>query len=344
MSTVFKVPAARAQAPGAPTGAGETASGPAPRVEGGPRIGVIYNPRSHRNRKLQQEVEALPGVSVAAPERRGELRGVLEGFAADGVTCIVVSGGDGTVRDVLTAGLPVFGDAWPALAVIPAGKTNALNADLGAPKDWTLKGILGALEAGNRAVRRPLIVRDRDGGGELAGFIFGAGVFTTAVAAGQDAHRLGAFDSLAVGATAVWGMVQALLGSDRNRWRRGERMAIRTGADRAPLPRSDRGDPARRTFILAMTVEQLPANIRPFADLEGMKLIALDYPTRSLLARAPAIARGWWPAHAERRGLHRCATDRIEIDLGDRFILDGEAFPAGSYEIVPGPALSFVVP
>ena len=28
----------------------------------------------------------------------------------------------------------------------------------------------------------------------------------------------------------------------------------------------------------------------------------------------------------------------------DLFILDGEAFPAGRYEIAPGPALSFVVP
>ena len=55
-------------------------------------------------------------------------------------------------------------------------------------------------------------------------------------------------------------------------------------------------------------------------------------------------AAGWDGPWLERMGLHRCATTRILLDLGDRFILDGEAFPAGSYEITPGPALSFVVP
>lgn len=320
------------------------ASSADPVTAGTPRIGVIYNPRSHRNAQLQQEIASLPGVQFAAPERRADLRPVLEQFAATGIDCLVVSGGDGTVRDVLTAGLPLFGDRWPVLAVIPAGKTNALNIDLGAPKDWTIAGIVRALADGNRVVRRPLVVRDREGGGALAGFVFGAGIFTTAIAAGQDAHRLGAFDSLAVIATAAWGVLQALFGTDRNRWRRGERIAIRTGIERRELPRSSWGEPDRRTFVLAATLERFPLGVKPFGSLGGLKLAVLDHPRRRVMAMIPAIAAGWESDWLRRNGAHRCATDRIEVDLGDRFVLDGETFPAGHYVIEPGPALSFVVP
>jgi hypothetical protein len=308
------------------------------------QVGVVYNPRSHRNRKLAREVDAVPGVHVAAPTRRSELRPLLADFAAKGVTCLVISGGDGTVRDVLTAGLPVFGADWPEIAVIPAGKTNALNFDLGSPKDWSLSGVLDAVEHGNRVIRRPLVVRDVEGGGELAGFVLGAGIFTTAIAAGQDAHRLGAFDSLAVASTAVWGVVQMFLGSDRNRWRRGVAMDIRVGDDRAPLPRSVWGDPARRTLLLAASLERFPAGTKPFGSIEGMKVAVLDHPRRRVIAALPALAAGWEGDWLESNGIHRMPTDRIELTLGDRFILDGEAFPAGRYAIAPGPALSFVVP
>lgn len=338
MSTAIEELAATQQAPAEPQPI------PAPRDDGVPRVGVIYNPRSHRNKTLKQEIDALPGVRVAAPERRADLRPVLEDFAASGVNCLVISGGDGTVRDVLTAGLPLYGDAWPTLAVIPAGKTNALGFDLGAPKDWTLAEIVAALGEGRRAVRRPLVVRDLEGGGALAGFVFGAGVFTTAVAAGQDAHRLGAFNSLAVAATSVWGALQALLGTDRNRWRRGVAMDIRTGTDRVPLPRTRFGDPARRTFVLAASLERMPAGMKLYGSLTGMKMIVLDHPRRRALATLPAIVTGWESDWLVKNGVHRCSTDRIEIDLADRFILDGEAFPAGRYAIEPGPALSFVIP
>ena len=174
--------------------------------------------------------------------------------------------------------------------------------------------------------------------------MFGAGLFTVAVGAGQNAHRLGAFDSLAIIGTAVWGVLQALLGSNRNPWRRGAPMRVRTGAENYELPRSDRGDPARRAMLLASTLERFSAGVRPFGMRTGLKLAVMDNPRRRLMAMIPAIACGWDGPWLERMGLHRCEATRIVLDLGDRFILDGEAFPAGSYEITPGPRLSFVVP
>ena len=46
------------------------------------------------------------------------------------------------MRDVLTMGRAVFADRWPAIAVLPKGKTNALNVDIGAPADWSLEGAM----------------------------------------------------------------------------------------------------------------------------------------------------------------------------------------------------------
>ncbi len=308
------------------------------------RVGVVFNPRSHRNQRAQIEAGALPGVVVTSPAKRGELREVLQGFAATGIECIAISGGDGTVRDVLTAGLPVFGDRWPALAVIPSGKTNALAVDIGVPIGWTVNDVVTAFGEGGRVARRPMIVRGRAGEGELAGFMFGAGMFTVAIGAGQDAHRLGAFNSLAVGATAAWGVLQGLLGSNRNMWRRGAEMRVRTGADAVELPHAGPGDPARRAIMLAATLERFPFGMKPFGDREGLKLAVIDHPRRRLLAAVPAMAFGWERDWMEGAGVHRCATSRVLLDIGDRFILDGEAFAGGSYEIVPGPQLSFVVP
>lgn len=308
------------------------------------RVGMIFNPRSHRNQMARAAAEALPGVVVASPNRRGELREVLAGFASAGIECIAISGGDGTVRDVLTAGMPLFGEDWPALAVVPAGKTNALAVDIGVPTSWTAADVVESLVEGRTITRQPMVVRDRTGGGALAGFVFGAGMFTVAINAGQDAHRLGAFNSLAVGATAAWGVLQGLLGSNANVWRRGAAMRVRTGPDAAELPHAGPGDRARRAILLAATLERFPFGMKPFGDREGLKLAVIDHPRRRLLAAVPGMAFGWERDWMERAGVHRCATTRILLDIEDRFILDGEAFAGGSYEIVPGPPLRFVIP
>lgn len=328
--------AARLRASPAP-GRAEPRTGP-------PRVGVIFNPRSHRNHAQRAAAEATPGTLVAVPQRRGDLAGVLTGFAEAGIECLVINGGDGTVRDVLTAGLGVFGENWPAMAVVPSGKTNALGIDLGLKKDWALPGVIAALDHGHRIVRRPMRVRDLDSGGELAGFVLGAGMIAVGINAGQDAHRLGAFDGLAVGVTTAWGVLQGLFGSNRNVWRRGAAMTIAIGPEGTPLPHSGHGDPARRALLLAATIEHLPFGMRPFADLTGLKLAVMDHPRRRLLAALPAMIAGWQHPWLDRNGIHRLSTNRIVLDLKERFILDGEVFTGGRYEITPGPQLSFVVP
>ena len=309
------------------------------------RIGVIYNPRSHRNKGQDLALGERHHVMVATPETRAQIAAALDEFARSGIDYLIVNGGDGTVRDVLTLGHGVFGDDWPALAVLPKGKTNALNVDLGAPDDWSLRAAIDAFTQGRQVVRRPLQVRRRDAEGVvLHGFILGAGAFTLGIRAGQEAHSLGFFNSLAVGVTAAWGLGQTLFGFARNPWRRGVTTDIRLQPGDRALPHSGAGEADRRTLLLATTLCRLPMGIKPFGHVrEGLKLLAWDRPRRRMVPAVPAILAGWESDWLQRMGLHRADAEGFTMTLGDEFILDGEAFPAGAYDVRQGPELRFVI-
>ncbi|MEE4538112.1 MAG: diacylglycerol kinase family protein [Erythrobacter sp.] len=338
--------------PAAVTAATNAASAPRSRAPGErPRVGVIYNPRSHRNHGTDFDCGLSPQVHIAQPGEREQLPSVLADFAAAGIDLLVINGGDGTVRDVLTSGVPIFGDDWPAIAVLPKGKTNALTIDLGLPSDWTLEAAIAAFERGGRTCRRPIDITeiqdpaDRRAPHRVRGFILGAGAFTTATRAGQSAHRLGVFNALAVGMTAAWAVGQWLFASRANPYRRGAPMRITLGAHKAAMAHSGQGDPGWRQMLFASTLERLPAGLAPFGKLKtGLKLVALDQIDRRRALLIPRILRGKTPSRLRERGIHQIATPEFTLALGDAFILDGEAFPPGEYRVSQGPPLAFVTP
>lgn len=312
-----------------------------------PNVGVIYNPRSHGNQGADFDCGICPQVHIAQPGDRSQLPEALTEFAARGIDLLVINGGDGTVRDVLTCGAGIFGEDWPAIAVLPKGKTNALTVDLGVPADWSLQNALDAFERGGRMHRRPIDVSPIGDhkGNRVLGFILGAGAFTTATKAGQSAHRLGAFNSMAVAVTTLWGVVQCLFASRENPWRRGARMAIHLGNQLSPMAHSGQGDPQWRQLLFSSTLETLPAGIKPFGRLRsGLKLVVLDQITRRTTLLIPTILRGRSPAGLRERGIHQIATPQFTLEIEDQFIFDGEAFPAGKYRVAQGPELEFVTP
>ncbi len=311
-----------------------------------PRVGVIYNPRSHRNKGADFDCGICPHVFIAQPGDRSQLPGALAELAARGIDLLVINGGDGTVRDVLTCGNEIFGEDWPAIAVLPKGKTNALTFDLGVPSDWTLQDATDAFDNGGRIHRRPIEISTPGAdGANVLGFVLGAGAFTTATQAGQSAHRLGAFNSIAVGVTALWALAQSLFGSRSNKWRRGSRIDIKLGKAEAPMAHSGLGDPDFRQLLFASTLESLPAGINPFGKLsKGLKLVAVDQISRRTTALVPVVMKGYFQAKLRERGIHQLGASQFTLDIDDQFILDGEAFPAGQYRVEQGPELEFVIP
>ena len=310
-----------------------------------PRIGVIYNPKCHRNKGKEPVVPDHPALDLAQPQTRPAIADALREFAASNIDYLIISGGDGTVRDVLTQGRDIFAGNWPELAVLPRGKTNALNADLGAPPSWRLEQAVDAFVSGNRVVRRPIeIASSETEGAPMYGFILGAGIFTLGIQSGQDAHRMGFFDSLAVGLTSAWGIGQTIFGRAASKWRRGTQMDLVDLDSGKHLQHSGRGDRGRRSILLASTLKRLPLGIKLFGKHQDrIRILLLDAPLRRVMGFAPAMLAGWHPRWLYDSGLHHLSVDGFSMQIGAPFVLDGETFDPGRYTVRQGPELTFVV-
>ncbi|WP_149538676.1 diacylglycerol kinase family protein [Siccirubricoccus phaeus] len=298
---------------------------------GGRRIGLISNPLSRAFRegriRLGPQARTLPRAEPGTP---AELRAALADFAARGVDLLAVQGGDGTLREVLTALPAAFGSRpRPEIALLAAGKTNLAARAVGTAGigDAGLTRLLEAARHG--ALRRrvlPVLEVTRPGlagAAPLRGLLFGAGAFTEAKRlADARLHGRGVHDRLAVGL--------ALAG-----------VALRAGLDRAdPLRRgapmvvaADGGPPAegRRFLLLATPLDRLMLGLWPFWGEGPGPLHWLDVaaPPRRLGRALLAAWRGrpapWMPASGYRSGHAAQLAIRLEVP----FVLDGEVFEPG---------------
>ena len=120
-----------------------------------PKIGLISNPGSERNRRGCRRSSRSSPVTGHHPRRDEaceELDEVLADFARRGVGLLLINGGDGTVQTVLTrSSRTTRSKPSPDLAILPRGMANTTAADVG------LRG--KAADALSR-----VIVASRDGG------------------------------------------------------------------------------------------------------------------------------------------------------------------------------------
>ncbi|MES2754207.1 MAG: diacylglycerol kinase family protein [Pseudomonadota bacterium] len=313
---------------------------PAPTAESAtrPRAGVICNPRSHLNRRAEI-AGAVPAENaiLAAPRTHGELAATLSEFAARGIDLLVIDGGDGTVRDVLSAAAEAFGDDLPQVAVLPTGKTNALALDLGLPAGWSLHDALEAARTGGIRRRAPIVITRAGSALAQRGFLFGAGAFVRASALAQRTHSVGAFNGFAVALAIVWGILQSLFGRATGEWRRGDAMRI-------ALPGEDATE-CNRYFLMGSTLEHLPLGVRPLGPRRpGLKLLNVDSPARRLLFAVVPILFGRTGGWLARNGYRHADVTTMSLTLDADYILDGEVYPGGALSVAAGTPIAFVVP
>ena len=310
----------------------------APAIRPNPiRTGVIHNPRSRWNRRGGPR-PTRDGVLEAAPATREALDEALARFAAEGLDLLVIDGGDGTVREVLTRAPSHFRQGLPRLAVLPSGKTNALALDLGAPMGWTLEAAMEAAGRGRVTHRAPLEVTRLGAEAPLVrGFIFGAGVYVRATELAQRTHRLGAFNSLAVALTLAAAAVQTLAAGPGSHWRAGVPMRLQCGD--APA------EPKPVFLLLASSLERLPLDVKPFGPPgPGLKTLTVEAPPRRLLRALPPLLAGDEPAWLEAAGYRRGVAGAFDVQLDSRFVLDGESFAGGQLRVAEGAPLAFGAP
>lgn len=302
-----------------------------------PRIGLIHNARARHN--IGRHVPLLvTGCDHVMPQTHDELHDVVASFVAKGIDTVIIDGGDGTVRDVLSVISRYFPAYRPRLAIVPSGKTNALALDLGISADWTLdQAVHGALHS--RVEERAPIEVWRDGADrpELSGFIFGAGAFVRATQTAQKTHRIGAFNGAAVGLSIAAAVGQSLFGGAHNPWRRGEVMQLACDGGAAIA--------GPQYLVLASTLRRMPLGIKPFgAARAGLKMLRIAAPPVRIAQAVPAILMGLEWAWLRRAGYDRQDARRIDVTLDNGFVLDGETFDGGRLSLRQGAPLSFIVP
>lgn len=303
------------------------------------RVALLSNARAHRNQRERAGENGLSShIWQAAPHSKAELDRTLAGFARERVETIVIDGGDGTVRDVLSLAPHHFRDGIPRIAVVPSGKTNALAIDLGIAARWTAREVLASLDRWKAVTRSPIEIR-YDGAHEarLRGFLFGTGAFVRATNLAQSVHRAGAFNGLAVGLSLAGAVGQTLFGGAENPWRRGDAVTLELPDGRA----------IDREFylLLCSTLKRLPLGLKPFGPVrDGLKLLGVDSPPRKVLRSAAALLAGAEREWLSDAGYKRADTESFRLKIDGSFVLDGETFPGGDLSVTQGAPINFLVP
>lgn len=306
------------------------------------RLGVIRNPASRRN--LRSRAAAPDGVLVEEPDTAADVAAAVAGFRDAHVSLLAIDGGDGTVREVLTALATVWPDP-PELAVISSGRTNVVAADVGVrgPRRTALSRLHAAWAAGElRGQARSPLTISRPDAPPLVGFVFGTAAYRRATELAQPrAPGAGAPGGAAIAFTVAAAMARTLSGAEGDAWLSGE--PVQLSLDDGPASDTSR-------FLLAVTtLKRLSAGVWPFWSYGDYPLKWLDVAARpERLARAlPGVLRGrprpWFEAAGYRSG----GADAIALRLRHPFVLDGEMFDAGPsapLRLTAGAPLTFVTP
>jgi len=312
------------------------------------RVGLITNPRSRHNRAgdFIRRVAEFDDLPRAEPQTTAELVEALADFRRRGVRVVAVSGGDGTLREVLTALPATYDGEAPDIALLPAGKTN-LAARVVSQAGEGVAGLRRLLDAarGGALTRVEWPVLDivwRDAPERrVRGFLFGAAGFAAGTQiANSHIHRAGFHNATAVALSIAATAASTLFGSRRRALLEGEDMTI--GVDGA-FERS-----GRRFLTMATTLNRLILDLTPFWG-EGAKPIRwLDIPAmppRLLAALMPTL-RGRphpWMIDA---GYASGRADEMVVEMTRPFVVDGELFDPGPRGILlsAGQHVGFVAP
>lgn len=299
------------------------------------RLGVLSNRYADGNRG-GPPLAPRAGVEIAAPDSIAEIPAALARFAATGAAAVAVDGGDGTLREVLSALPAAFGDRLPAIALIPSGKTNVAERDVGGfgTGDAAVARIAAHLDAGGGAVERrciEILLPERP---PILGFVVGAAMFAHATRmAGAWSHDRGIKQGAGVAMVIARALAQVLGG--------------RIGAGVADLAIAADGaeasPPTPHFLFLASTLHRLSLSLRPFppGGAGELRWLAVAAPPRRLIRQ---LGRAWRGAVRLEPGYAGGGARRIDLGLDGALVVDGELYDAETATLRLGPAIRFLTP
>ncbi len=317
-----------------------------------PRIGLITNPHSRRNRTRLAAVNAIvanqPGILHHITDHPQQIEDALREFAAQGVQVLAVNGGDGTTAQVFTALLEERAFATlPAVILLPGGTTNVNANDVGLTGrlDTAVARMArwarGDGSAAQRRLRPILRITGATHGAPLCGMFFGAGSIIRGIEYCQAKfHARGIGNSIGPGlamARVVWGMF-------RNDPRFATPAPMRVAIDHC-------GEVPSQDLLLMMitTLDHLILGMRPYWGRERGPLHCtwIEHPAHRLLRLMPSVLRGNPGARATpKHGYFSHNAQEIRLWLDGTFTLDGDmhavSTETGPLVITEGGQLEFL--
>ena len=298
-----------------------------------PKLGVVVNPNSGRNRSGTQALDALlarqPQIAVERPASPDRTAASLAALAAQGVNVLAICGGDGTVQQVLNVilepGSPF--PALPLLAVLPGGTTNMIAHDVNVANRpvAVLENLLRSLANGlpdGAIVQRP--VMSLTGGAASApsyGLFFGAaGIYEATMQNRASVDRLGVRDGLGPALRIAAILFKAATGRDPF-----APTPMRITIDGRPY-----GEKAT-VVALASTMNNLSMGLKPFwSEGDGSIRLTLVFKASRSILRAVwlALRSRPHPFLTPENGYDSLNADRVELAFDGGCVLDGESFHA----------------
>jgi len=295
------------------------------------KIGLISNPLSRANRKsggVAAKVSPNGDTFVSQPRDHGQLVDDLKRFAQDGVELIVIDGGDGTVRDVVSNIHHAYGDQWPSFAILPSGKTNVIAGEVGhfedGHKGWLQltamrdAGRLGGAEKLCAALEISWPARDMP---VKRGFLMGFAAFADGKRIAEEKlHPKGIAKGLAVAialGSVLFSNLMPGLAQDK---RSGEVGSVEIDGNKTAFD--------RHFLVMASTLEKLTLGMRPFWNQGSGHINWLDItaPPKRLLSGLVLIVQGKRKPWMEQGGYASGQAGDIDVKFDAPFVLDGELY------------------
>lgn len=315
------------------------------------RVGLIRNPNSQRNRRTGDrlaEVVVPAGVELIRldPASADDVPQVVAEYAGRGLTHLIVDGGDGTLRDVMTALPAAFPEQLPTLMLMAGGNANLATNDVGGGQHGpaALQRLLDAVASGGGEIRERRPIRTRwpdEDRRPVLGFFVGAAAFYKGWKLALGAvHEKGFLHGPALVVTMTGALIQTLAGGRHNEWQAGTPMGI--GVDDAVVAER------QRFLFLCTSLHRLFGGLWPFWDHgdASLRWLDIDAPPPRFTRSLPGLLRGRPSPRMRETGAYRSGgARRIALRLEAPLVIDGEAYTPGAFgevELSEGPLLRFL--
>lgn len=267
---------------------------------------------------------------VRTPDGFDELDADLSEMHAAGVRVLIIDGGDGTIREVLSRSQDIWAGDAPRYAIVASGNTNLIARNAGAlPSENPIQAVR---TCALKTTSIPIMKVDRSGMLPIRGFIMGAGAYETATRIAQE--EIASRHSLQVVLTILKLVFSRSL-------RAGGRFSVRHD-HHAEV------DEARMLIGLSTLPGKLIFGLEPFWNFGAGPIRWLDIAAHppALLIATPFVAFGA-PRRWMRRAYRSGSSHAVEMTLNSALVVDGERFapgPDGKVRVTAAETATFLAP